>query len=163
VKREEAATVVAMLQTLVDPRFFNSDDASRNILDCPAVLALSMVTPVGPRLFREVVHLVGQSDPVWRATLIVHDLCANFVSPSLRAPTARQAQTPSARHRARFCLVDLCADDDDGAGADATPTATAAQEELQVFLKSPDIPRPIFLRKVTPSSTGAHIRRSCLR
>jgi len=160
---EEAATVVAVLRTQVDPRFFNSDEASRNILDCPAVLASSMVTPGGPRLFREVARLVGQSDPVLMATLIVHDLCAKFVSSSLRALTARQAQTPSPRHRERSCLVDLCADDDDGAGADATPTATAAQEELVVFLKSPNIPRPIFLRNVTPSSTGAHFRPSVPR
>lgn len=61
---EEAAAVVAVLRTRVDLRFFNRDDASRNILECPAVLASCMMTPGVPRLFCEVARPVGQSDPV---------------------------------------------------------------------------------------------------
>ena len=129
--RSGAATFLSLVHHELDSRFFNSALTSKHWLANDAVLAATLVTPVGAAMMRKAAARFGQDDPIDRARAAVVATAESLIDAGVSAP-ARKQELEHERKRCRTTLVDW--DSDESRGAAESAPAELVKRELDSFL-----------------------------
>jgi len=144
--RDEAATIVKILQDKIDARCFSAESDIKNWLANDAVLAATLVTPGGAVMLRKASARVGQEDPIAFARGAVLATAAQVEQVNPSAPSG-EGLLQEVRQMWHTTLVGLDSDGSDVADSD-TPLDTVTCEADS------------FLAKHTASDDAFGFRRS---